>query len=74
MRLRAFTLIYCFSFVSILAHSFPCSASESEEKAPFSVELYPKNFAGCEDFEKEAAGDCFQCISNPEVFWANPEK
>ena len=54
---------------------FVCSMRSefgSEQKAPFYVELYPKGFTSCAEFESKTVGPNFQCISDPAVFWANP--
>jgi hypothetical protein len=54
---------------------FVCSMKSefgSEQKMPFYVELYPKGFESCAEFESKTVGPNFQCISDPAVFWANP--
>jgi hypothetical protein len=54
---------------------FVCSMKSefgSEQKMPLYVELYPKGFTSCAEFESKTVGPNFQCISDPAVFWANP--
>lgn len=44
-----------------------------EDKSPLYMELFPKGYLLCEEAERKAVGDHFQCISNEEIFWAAPE-
>ncbi len=44
----------------------------SEDISPFYVELYPKNFKSCDEFERKTNAGQFLCISNSDVFWKSP--